>query len=149
MRFYLDCCCYNRPFDDSMQDSVRNEVNAIRSIVKRVAASHEDFVIGSEILTLEFNAMKSGFKKNGVLMLYNTVTKIFVPLTREIEDLAEKIRGKSSIHLKDSLHLASAEFGQADVFLTTDYRLIRSCKNLSLKAKVFNPVDYEREVNLK
>lgn len=44
-------------------------------------------------------------------------------------------------HIKpyDALHLASAEFGEADVFLTTDKKLINSSKKANLKMKVLNP----------
>ena len=53
--------------------------------------------------------------------------------------------GVSSIHRMDAAHLACAEFGDADIFLTTDDKLIRACKNLLLRMKVCNPVSYQME----
>jgi hypothetical protein len=50
----------------------------------------------------------------------------------------------------DALHLASAEQGQADVFLTTDDVLLRRagrCRN-ELHVRVQNPVSWHREVAL-
>jgi len=46
----------------------------------------------------------------------------------------------------DSLHIASAEAGHADVLLSTDDRLIRACKKLDLDVRVMNPVSYLAEV---
>ena len=145
MRLYLDCCCYNRPFDDLSQDIVIDESNAVLSIIKRATDDDSYVIMGSEILNRELNAIKNDFKKDEVLSLYESVSA-FIPLTREIEEFAEKIRNNSSIHLKDLLHLASAEIGKADIFLTTDYKLIHACKKIPLNLRVLNPVNYIAEV---
>ena len=49
----------------------------------------------------------------------------------------------------DSLHIASAEIGHADVFLSTDNKLLKACYRLQgiLKLKVKNPIYYLAEVN--
>ena len=46
----------------------------------------------------------------------------------------------------DSLHIASAEAGKADVVLTTDDKLIKACRGMVLKVRVMNPVSYLAEV---
>jgi len=46
----------------------------------------------------------------------------------------------------DALHIASAEYGKADVFLTTDKRLINAAKRVSIKVKVSNPAIWLMEV---
>ena len=50
----------------------------------------------------------------------------------------------------DALHLASAEQGQADVFLTTDDDLLRRAGRYrnELHVRVQNPVSWYREVAL-
>jgi len=47
----------------------------------------------------------------------------------------------------DALHLASAEQGQADVFLTTDDDLLRRARWYSgeLRIRVWNPISWYRE----
>jgi predicted nucleic acid-binding protein len=47
----------------------------------------------------------------------------------------------------DALHLACAELGKADVFLTTDDRLLRLAKRLvkKLRVTVANPLDWMKE----
>lgn len=49
----------------------------------------------------------------------------------------------------DALHLACAESGKADIFLTTDDRLLRKAKRLSsdLRVRVENPYTWLQEVN--
>ncbi|MDR0446369.1 MAG: PIN domain-containing protein, partial [Oscillospiraceae bacterium] len=46
----------------------------------------------------------------------------------------------------DSLHLAVAEKGDVDAFLTTDDRLLKAAHKLNLKIKVANPVAWLMEV---
>jgi predicted nucleic acid-binding protein len=46
----------------------------------------------------------------------------------------------------DSLHLAAAESGGADVFLTTDDRLLRAAKQIEMNITVANPVTWLMEV---
>lgn len=144
MRLYLDCCCYNRPFDAIFQNDAFEESNSIISIIIR-ASSGNDQILGSTILDSEINKIKDLEKKFKVQALYKFAS-IYIPYTLEIQAFAKKICEKSKIHFKDSLHLASAKFGNADIFLTTDYRLIRSCKNIEFNFKIMNPINYFAEV---
>ena len=63
-----------------------------------------------------------------------------------IKSRAEEIQQCASIHSMDSLHIASAEAGKADVVLTTDDKLIKACRGMELKVRVMNPVSYLAEV---
>ena len=56
-------------------------------------------------------------KKAKVQQLHRIASEV-VAYAPEIRHRAEEIRQMSEIHEMDSLHLASAEFGSADVFLT-------------------------------
>lgn len=51
-------------------------------------------------------------------------------------------------HAFDALHLACAESGDADVFLTADDQLLRIARNVGvqLEVKVQNPLAWLREV---
>ena len=144
MLLYLDCCCYNRPFDEIFQNNSLEESNAIISIIVR-SAEGNDKILGSTVLDSEIAKIKDLEKKFKVEALYK-FAKNYIPYTLEIQEFAKNLREKSKIHIKDSLHLASAEFGKADIFLTTDYRLIRSCKNLEFRFKIMNHTKYFAEV---
>ncbi|MDO9534459.1 MAG: PIN domain-containing protein [Bacillota bacterium] len=47
----------------------------------------------------------------------------------------------------DSLHVASAEYSKADVFLTTDKNLLHTAERLKLEIKTANPVNWFMEVD--
>jgi predicted nucleic acid-binding protein len=66
-------------------------------------------------------------------------------MTPEAENRAAFFQQKG-IKPFDSLHLALAETGGADIFLTTDDRLLRSASKIELKTKVANPVSWFMEV---
>lgn len=74
----------------------------------------------------------------------------FVSLTIEIGDKELERAGelqKLGFVGFDAVHLACAEIGKADVFLTTDDRLLRLAKRLAkrLRVKVENPLDWIKE----
>ena len=58
------------------------------------------------------------------------------------------IRRKKRFGIKpyDALHTASAEYGNADVFLTTDHRLISALNRAKVEIKVKNPLVWLMEV---
>jgi hypothetical protein len=75
----------------------------------------------------------------------------FVSLTLEIGE-QELARARELQRLGfvgfDAIHLACAEIGKADVFLTTDDRLLRLAKRQTkkLSVKVENPLDWMKEM---
>lgn len=144
MRLYLDCCCYNRPFDDLSQSRVSYESKAILSIIDE-AIQTGVIILGSSILNSEIDNIKDLNKQFKIWALYQAAS-VFIPLSEEIVELAEKIRSKTSIHFNDSLHLASAEFGNADFFFTTDDKLIKACQKINLNVHVINPLVYYMEM---
>lgn len=84
-------------------------------------------------------------KQNEVEGVYHALTSKSIELDEKIETRANEIMAKSNIKAFDSLHLASAEAG-ADILLTTDMKFLRSCKKLSCKVDVKNPIEYVMEV---
>lgn len=57
MKIYMDCCCYNRPFDDLNQERIKIESEAIMAIINRSRAGESE-IIGSEILDLEIDQIR-------------------------------------------------------------------------------------------
>lgn len=144
MRLYFDCCCYNRPFDDQSQQRIHDESEAILSLMNRCIAVRGS-ILGSAVLQLEIDSIGDTVKREKVRHLYRAVNED-VGYTLIIHQRAEEIRQHFAIHEMDTLHLSSAEMGRADVFLTTDARLISSCRSVSLRVRVMNPVSYLAEV---
>lgn len=146
MRIYFDNCCYNRPFDDRSQNRIFDEANAVLSIIKRAEDSGFE-VIGSSILEYEISLMKDEEKKKKVLAEYQSIITLKVNSSKDILEKAKKICENTNIRQKDALELSSAEAGAADVFLTTDDRLLKMATKTPLVAvRILNPIDFLSEL---
>ena len=141
MKLYLDCCCYNRPYDDLSQHRVAVESACIKTIL-----NSSNYIFGSDFLDMEISLIKDAKKLNRVFDLYKLSISGHIEKTDQIISLALQLQSKSSIQSMDSLHIAAAETGMADVFLTVDDRLIRSCKGLPLSIRIMNPIEFLKEV---
>jgi predicted nucleic acid-binding protein len=140
MKIYFDNCCYNRPYDGQTQERIHLESEAVLTIVKR-AQEGIDEIIGSDIIDFEMNNINDEHKKEEVKLLYN-VAKEKVQYTGDILSRSIEIKTNTSIRSLDSLHIACAESGMADVMLTTDDRLEKACAKLDLKVRVMNPLKF-------
>ena len=125
---YLDACCLNRPFDDQSQPRVHLEAEAVLIILARLKTREWEW-LGSTVLALEINQITEPARKARIQLLMTAIQRsVFV-------QTAEHNRGKelSALGLPavDALHLACAESGGADVFLTTDDRLLRQAKRMA------------------
>jgi len=71
----------------------------------------------------------------------------FVPVEKETVERAHDLAAMG-FHATDALHLACAEEGGAEVFLTTDDRIIQLASRLSVRLRVGvnNPLTWLNEV---
>ena len=145
-KIYLDTCCLSRPFNDQTQDRIRRETEAIEKILEAFVASRWHWVV-SEVLTIEVNNTPNWIQRSRIKSQMNAAyQKISIGTT-------ENLRGKQleTLGFKwfDALHLACAESGTVDIFLTTDDRLFRKAKRFSsdLRVRVENPYTWLQEVN--
>ncbi len=144
MRIYLDSCCYNRPFDDLNQEIIHVESETILNILsKTLEGTYE--IVGSDALEYELYQIKDHIKRQNVIDLYEESVKLRIEEADEINNRAKEIREQSNIHFLDSLQIAYAEAGEAEVMLTTDYKLEKMASYLSLKIRVINPVKFVLE----
>ena len=143
MRIYFDCCCYNRPFDDLSQERVKMEADAILAIATR-ALSSDDIILGSAALTLEIAAISDKARISKVAELYKIATE-YISLDNTVKNQARQLQ-KYGLHDMDSAHVALAEKGHADIFLTVDDKLLKMCQRLELHMRTMNPLEYIREV---
>ena len=143
MRVYMDVCCLNRPFDDLSQDRIYLEAEAILSIIARCERG-EWILMASGIIEYELSKMIDMDKSAQVQILYGAAHER-IKLTEEAEQRAAFFQ-QNGLKPFDSLHLALAETNEADVFLTTDDRLLRSAAKLALRIKAANPVSWLMEV---
>lgn len=128
MRIYLDCCCYNRLFDDHRQASVRQEAAIVSSILSSIGQDEWELV-GSEILTFEMQRVQDANKRRALLQLLSHCTA-WVEDVRGVESMGRMLT-EQGIPPLDARHWAAATLGMADVFLTVDKRLYRKAMHVA------------------
>jgi predicted nucleic acid-binding protein len=144
-RLYLDNCCYNRPYDDLTQERIHLESEAIVAIIKR-GRQHIDEIVGSDIIDLEMEQSDDESRKEKVKILYAVIVDK-AHYDKSVYDRSVEIKCMNkAIRSMDSLHLASAESGHADILLTTDDKFERACAKIKLGVTVMNPLKYMMEV---
>jgi len=146
MKIYMDSCCFNRPFDDLSQAKIRLEREAVLSIVGSCEVGIWD-IFQSDVLEDEINRILNPFKKKMVSALYSSAT-INIELNNEIISRAAELINTFGIEDFDALHLASAEYGEASILLTTDKKFINRALKSNTKIRAVNPVAWLTEVLL-
>ncbi|MBM3748624.1 MAG: type II toxin-antitoxin system VapC family toxin [Acidobacteria bacterium] len=140
-RIYLDVCCLNRPLDDQRQDRIRLEAEAVERILDRLHMREWEW-IGSEVIHLEIRMTTDPERRRRVALLASSAHRS-VAVDRAVEQRAASLHslGFPSV---DALHLACAESAGADVFLTTDDKLLRAASRCAaeLKVSVCNPLTW-------
>ena len=147
MRVYLDACCLNRLTDDQGQLRVRNEAEAVEVVLRAVREGKATWA-SSTVLEIEISRNPDADRRRDVVALLNLANEVLVPGPR----LAERAAFLQTLGFGtfDALHLACAEQGQVDVFLTTDDGLMRRAMRCAkaLRTRVRNPVSWCQEAGL-
>ena len=145
MKIYLDVCCLNRPFDDQTQDRIHLESEAILTIMKYVESGMWE-LINSDVIEYEINKIPDNERRNKVSLLISKANKLRT-INTSLISRAKEIQ-KFGITSYDALHVASAEFEIADIFLSTDDNLLNKLeKNASkINVKTANPLTWIKEV---
>lgn len=137
MRIYLDLCCFNRPYDDQSQLRVHLETVAKLSLQEKVRLGECD-LLWSAVLDFE-NSKNPYLEHMQAISQWRTLAVNCVMAGPEVIALAEPLKA-SGVQAFDALHVASALVGQADLFITTDDRLLKRVRHV-LGVKVFFPAD--------
>jgi len=143
MKLYLDVCCLNRPFDDQAQTRIHIESESIIAILSYIQNNKWDLIL-SDIIEYEVSNLLDINKREKVKIIFELCGQK-LKLNSEVEKRAHQLQIKG-VDILDSLHLAVAEFGKVDFFLTTDDKLLKKLKNISINVKVLNPVNFLMEV---
>jgi predicted nucleic acid-binding protein len=145
MKIYLDTCCLNRPFDDQSQERIRLETEAVMIILARFSRKELTW-LGSQALEIEIERMPDVESQLRVKRIIEYADQS-IPIGDKVLERAQELES-AGLHGFDAVHLACAESGAADIFLTTDDRLLKSAKRLSkkIRVKVENPLDWLKEI---
>lgn len=145
MKIYFDACCLNRLTDDHSQERILREAEAIEALIG-LAASEPNIWVGSFVLEAELSRNPDSDRREDAEALLTFVKQV-VKLDDAIVVRARELQTAGFPEF-DALHLACAEAGQVNIFLTTDDRLIRTARRASSKLaiRVLNPVSFWEEV---
>jgi len=145
MKVYLDNCALNRPFDDQSQERIRLETEAVMLIFSRLERKEWTW-IGSQALEIEIEMTPDPGQRSRLQRVTDYVRQSIIIGPEEIERAREL--EKAGFIGFDAVHPACAESGKADVFLTTDDRLLKLAKRKAkqLQVKVENPLDWAKEI---
>ena len=144
MIVYLDNCALNRPFDDLGQERIRLEAEAVALILSHLERREWTW-LGSQALNIEIEKIPDPGKRSRLKRVAEYISQSVKIGPKELERAREL--EKAGFVGFDAVHLACAESGKADVFLTTDDRLLKLAKNPAkqLHVKVENPLDWIKE----
>lgn len=141
----MDVCCLNRPFDDQTEDRIHMESEAILTILEHCKKGSWELV-SSEIVELEILETPDSYRREKVYQLFK-IAKVKVKANKQVWDKFETIK-ETTLSDFDALHIACAEIGEVDVFLTTDDDIIKKVKKtrIELKVEIRNPIKWLMEV---
>lgn len=146
MKIYFDVCCLNRPYDDQTQDRIRLESEAVIAILRHVE-SEEWSLVSSGVVSYEISRTSDEERKRRLLLLVQGAS-VFIPVGQQTYIRAGELQHELGIKAYDALHIACAEQGGADAFLSTDDRLVKAIKRNSetTNIRVENPLTWLQEV---
>ena len=138
-KIYMDVCCWNRPFDDQTQARVHLEAEAVLAVVSEIERGRLQ-LLHSEVVDLEIANAPDAKRRERLQALIprrHRFVRHEPPMSARALELER--RGFAGI---DALHLACSEAADADVFLTTDDRLLRLAVRHEklLRVAVANPL---------
>jgi len=140
-RIYLDACCLNRPFDDQMQSRIALETQAILAIISQCELGTWRLITSTALeAELEQTPDLERLKNVRKILL---IAKIKVFSSQFITDRTASLQ-KIGFYNYDAAHIASAERSLADIFLTTDDRLLKKAQNnsQSINININNPMQW-------
>ena len=136
MKVYLDNCALNRPFDDQSHIRIQLETEAKLYIQSKIKAKELD-LIWSYILDIE-NDQNPFKEKRQAIERWKAFSIIDIAEHDSILQKANHFVGMG-VKAKDALHIACAIEGNADIFVTTDDKLIKKLSG-SDEIRVINPI---------
>ena len=145
MKIYLDTCSLNRPFDDQTQERIRLETESVMIILSRLSRKEWTW-LGSQALEIEIDHAPDTDQRSRLKRIAGYVGQVIAIRKKELDRASELEKlGFSGF---DAVHLACAESGKADIFLSTDDRLLKRAKRFAknIHVKVANPLDLLKEI---
>ena len=147
MKFYLDVCCLNRPFDDQTQIRVHLEAEAVIAIIGQVENDAWQW-ISSDAVAYEISKTLNEERQERLWSMESSATTR-IALTDSILSKAAKFQ-QLGFTTYDALHLVFAIEANVDAFLSTDDKLLKRARRYSeeIPISVANPLSWLQKVTL-
>jgi len=127
MRIYLDMCCFNRPYDDQTQARIHLETEA-KLLLQQKIKNAECALLWSSVL--DFECKNNPFEEHRhAILQWRWLATSVVMVDSEIIVRAQAYEAQG-VGKFDALHAACAAWGQANLFITTDDRLIKKMRKI-------------------
>lgn len=137
MTLYLDNSFLNRSFDNL--DIKMNKLEAeILFVIIDLAEKGKVELVDSSIIEYE-NSLNPFPERKAFVDKILTQAKTYQNLNQEIEKIAKDLIEELQLDSIDSLHLATAQHSKVDLFITSDYNLVKKYKG---SLKVIKPTDF-------
>mgnify|MGYP001553428606 CR=1 FL=1 len=137
MKIYLDTSVYNRPFDDQIQPRIWLETMAFFMILQLIETEEADLITSSVIAFENSNNPFAERKRWVTNCLKFSKKNLF--LNDAIRKRASELE-RQGIKPIDALHVACAETGEAEYFLTCDDKIIKRYEEKEMMT--LNPVEF-------
>jgi predicted nucleic acid-binding protein len=137
MLVYLDNCCFNRPYDSQLSEHVKFETEA-KLLIQQMIFARKIQLTWSFILDFENNANPYLDHKEAIATWKNLAT-VYIPALETVKIRANQL-ATIGIQSKDALHVACSIEAKCDYFITTDKRLLKKIKPLTI-IHAINPIN--------
>ena len=121
MKVYLDCCAYNRPFDDQSNNITRIETEA-KLVIQQMVKDNKLTLIWSDVLDYE-NFDNPFDERRDKIGEWALLASIKVEMNEVVYENA-KIYMKNGLKQKDAAHIACAVYANGDYFITVDKKIL-------------------------
>ena len=121
MRVYLDCCAYNRPFDDQRNIIIHIETEA-KLVIQQMIKDNKLALIWSDVLDYE-NSDNIFEERRIKISQWETLASCKVEMNDEVIDKARTYM-KKGLKQKDAAHIACAVYANGDYFITVDKKIL-------------------------
>ena len=140
MKVYLDCCAYNRPFDDQRNIVIHIETEA-KLFIQQMIKDNKLVLIWSDVL--DYENKDNPFEERRVKIAeWKAFASGNVEMNNEIFEKAKTYMEKG-FKQKDAAHIACAVYAKGDYFITVDKKILNKHINDII---IIDPVEFLRRI---
>jgi hypothetical protein len=141
MKLYIDLCVFNRPFDYQGQERVALETGAFIYLIDQIEKGKHTLVY-LDILVYENERNPDNPRKERIA-IYFELAREFIRLEKSDFERAKVLRAMGFSDM-DALHIAAAEKGATDFFITCDDSILNLYKRDAqiTKVRIMNLLEF-------